>query len=125
MISNSTCLILLLVETVTMNHHVGNPNVFIGSDILDNFGMPILGIVWPLVRLIPHSVCDITNCNFKEELSSRSKPMNSSWNYVTYWWIFSVFLKTYLKELFFFQIFTFENSLICFTHLGDLAACRF
>ena len=72
-----------------MNHHIGNPNIFIDADILSIFGMPILEIVWPLVRLIPHSpaqllLCDITNRKFEEELSSGSKPMNSSWNYVTY-----------------------------------------
>lgn len=72
-----------------MNHHVGYSNVFIGADILDIFGMPILEIVWPLVRLIPHSAAklllyDIPNHNFEEELSSGSKPIHSSWNYVTY-----------------------------------------
>ena len=72
-----------------MNHHVGNPNVFIGADIFDIFEMPILGIVWPLVRLIPYPAAqlllyDILNHNFEEELSTGSKPIHSSWNYVTY-----------------------------------------
>lgn len=72
-----------------MNHYFGNPNVFIGADIFDIFGMPILGIVWPLVRLILHSTAqlllyDIPNHKFEKELSSISKPIHSSWNYVTY-----------------------------------------